>query len=274
MIELIVTMTIMILVAGITTGLIIGFQNQATNVGGTVNGARQAQIASTALVQYLRAAIQIAGDPPLNSASPPAPTTPVLANAQPDSLGVVADVGTATVVTGTTTTNSEQPTLTPIYATYAPGGVGLPTGTGRLTVTFGCGTATPPTTSPTTGCSSNGTRTVTTFYVLAPTQPIFTYYEYTPAPYTSPPNTTNVEGTIEALPSGFPASCLSNVVAVGINVSFFAGPEAVPTRGYAGDIATTLNTIIYLHNTVDYGTPPTTTTTVVTGTTTANPCYA
>ena len=67
------------------------------------------------------------------------------------------------------------------------------------------------------------------------------------------------------------SSCLSSIVAVGIDVSFFAGPEAIPTRGYAADIATTLNTIVYLHNTVAYGTPATTTT-VVTGTTSASTC--
>lgn len=265
MIELIVTMSILILVMGIATGFIIGFQNQSTNVGGTVNGARQAQLASTALVQYLRATIQIAGDPPITSGGS-VNTTPVIANAGADNLGVVADVGTAT--------DSETPTLTAIYASYVAGGTGLPTGTGRLLVTFGCGTTTPPTTSSTTGCNSNGTKTVTTFYVLAPSQPIFTYYEYTPAPYTSPPNTSNVQGSIEALPSGFGSSCLDNIVAIGINASFFAGPEAVPTRGYAGDIATTLNTIVYLHNTVAYGTSPTTTTSTVTTTTSANSCYS
>ena len=73
LIELIVTMAILLMVTVITSGLIIGFQQQNQNVGATVNGSRQAQIAGTALIQYLRAAVQIAGSPPLTGS--PTPTT-------------------------------------------------------------------------------------------------------------------------------------------------------------------------------------------------------
>jgi hypothetical protein len=241
-----VTMAIMLLVMTIASGLIIGFQQQTQNVAATVNGARQAQIASTALIQYLRGAIQIAGVPPLTGTPTPTTlnTTALLTNAEPNSLGVVADVGTATA--------AESPTLTPIYSYYTSGTHALPTGTGTLQVQFGCGPVYG-------GCASGLTHVVSTFFVLSPTQPIFTYYQYSVAPFTSPPNYTNVQGSLVAIPfSGTPASIptasLSSIVAVGIDVSFFAGPEALPTRGYAADIATTLNTIVYLHNTVKYGT--------------------
>jgi prepilin-type N-terminal cleavage/methylation domain-containing protein len=243
LIELIVTMAVMALVMVIASALIIGFQQQTQNVAATVNGARQAQIASTALIQYLRAAIQIAGSPPLTGSSlTTLNTTPLAANASANSLGVIADVGTATA--------GETPTLTPIYATYTAGTGSLPTGTGTLAVQFGCNAA--------QGCASGVTHIVTTFFVLSPSQPIFTYYKYSPAPYSSPPDTTNVEGSLVAIPfvgSSIPAASLSSIVAVGIDVSFFAGPEDLPTRGYAADIATSLNTTVYLHNTVDYGSP-------------------
>ncbi len=256
MIELIVTMAIMLVIMGIMSAFMVGFQQQNENVGSTVNGSRQAQIAGTALIQYLRAAVQIAGSPPINgTCSSPTTlnTTPVVANAGTNSLAVVADVGTPTA--------TETPTLTPIYVTYTPGTRPLPYGTGTLSVQFGYAGG--------TGCT---VRVVKTFYILAPSTPIFTYYGYTSAPYTSPPNTTNVQGTIAPIPSGSLSACLSSIVAIGIDATFFAGPRAVPTRGYAADVATTLNTTVYLHNTVAYGVPATTTSTVVTGTTLANQC--
>jgi prepilin-type N-terminal cleavage/methylation domain-containing protein len=251
LIELVVTMAILLVIMAIMSAFMVGFQQQNENVGSTVNGSRQAQIAGTALIQYLRAAVQIAGSPPLTGSPTPTTlnTTPLLANAGTNQLGIVADVGTPTA--------AETPTLTPIYVTYTPGTRPLPYGTGTLTVQFGYGST---------------VRIVKTFYVLAPSTPIFTYYAYTSAPYTSPPNTTNVQGTIAPIPSASLSACLSSIVAVGIDATFFAGPRAVPTRGYAADVATTLNTVVYLHNTIAYGVPATTTTTVVTGTTLANQC--
>jgi prepilin-type N-terminal cleavage/methylation domain-containing protein len=260
LIELIVTMSIMLIIMVIMSAFMVGFQQQNENVGSTVNGSRQAQIAGTALVQYLRAAVQIAGSPPINGtcATPTTlNTTPLSTNAGTDNLGVVAYAGNPSTPASPTAT----PTLTPIYVTYTPGTRPLPYGTGTLTVQFGYAGG--------TGCT---VRIVKTFYVLAPSAPIFTYYAYTSAPYTSPPNTTNVQGTIAAIPTGSVSACLSSIVAIGIDATFFAGPRAVPTRGYAADVATTLNTIVYLHNTVAYGVPATTTTTVVTGTTIASSC--
>ncbi len=256
LIELIVTMAIMLVIMAVMSAFMVGFQQQNENVGATVNGARQAQIAGTALIQYLRATVQIVGSPPINGTcrSPTTlNTTPVLANAGTNSLGVVADVGTPAA--------AETPTLTPVYVTYTPGTRPLPYGTGTLSVQFGYNGG--------TGCT---VRVVKTFYMLAPSTPIFTYYAYTSAPYTSPPNTTNLQGTIAPIPSGSLSACLSSIVAIGIDATFFAGPRAVPTHGYAADVATTLNTIVYLHNTIAYGLPATTTTTVVTGTTLANQC--
>lgn len=254
LIELIVTMAIMALVMVIASGLIIGFQQQTQNVGATVNGARQAQIAGTALIQYLRAAIQIAGSPPLQPGSP-TPTilnpTAAIANAGPNSLGVVANVGTPSCLSPAPWTSCETPVLTPIYAYYTAGTHSLPTGTGVLQVQFGCGPVYG-------GCASGVTHVVSTFFVLSPSAQIFTYYMYTSQPYTSPPNTTNVQGSLQAITQTQlalnPTLYLPQIVAIGMDVSFFAGPEAIPTRGYAADIATTLNTIVYLHNTVNYGT--------------------
>lgn len=242
-VELTITMVIMAIVSAITFGLFVGIEQQSVNVNASINGARQAQLAGTSLIQYLRTAVQIAGNPPLSGTPPTTLTPAVAANAMPGSIGVVSDVGNS---------GGATPNLTPIYATFTAGTGHLPTGTGTLAVTIGFGSS---------------TRTVKTFNVLSPSagHPLFTYYVYTSPPFTAPPNTTNLQGDIEPLSSGFSASCLPLIVAIGVNVSFFAGPEDTPTRGYAADVATTVSTIIYLHNSVSYGSPTTTTLPTETG---------
>lgn len=250
LIELTVTMAVLLVVTSITFGMIVGIEQQNENVQATIGGARQSQIAGTALVQYLRAAVQIAGSPPVVNGTPQTVNTPAsTANATSTNLGVVTYTGNPS--------NGASPTLVPVYATYTAGGVtSQQLGTGKLTVVFGYGTS---------------TETVKTFDVLAPAAnaPIFTYYEYTPPPY----GTSNPQGSLQALSSGAlsQTSCLANIVAIGIDVSFLAGPGVLPTRGYAADVATTLDTTVFLHNATYYGTSPTTTTTVVSG---QQSCYS
>jgi prepilin-type N-terminal cleavage/methylation domain-containing protein len=262
LIELSVTMAILLVVTSITFGLIVGIEQQNTNVQATIGGARQAQIASTALVQYLRAAVQIAASPPVVLVGSPTPVqeinTPAsTTNATSSSLGVVTYTGNPS--------NGVSPTLVPVYAAYTAGAPnhGFDVGTGKLSVTFGYGTS---------------TQTVKTFDVVAPSPTscvtacvpqIFTYYEYTPPPYGSG----NPQGSLQALSSGAlgQTNCLANIVAVRLQAIFLAGPGATPTRGFAADVATDLNTLIFLHNATDYGISPTTTTVAVTG---QQSCYS
>jgi len=71
--------------------------------------------------------------------------------------------------------------------------------------------------------------------VAGVTQPTFTYYK------------DNGAGGLTALTSPVPACAYPEIYAVGIQVSFLAGPQR-PTEGYAADQATTLLTTIYLRN--------------------------
>lgn len=78
--------------------------------------------------------------------------------------------------------------------------------------------------------------------------PVFTYYEY------------GAGGQLVALPIvPVPACALSKIVAIGIHVTFLAGPQ-VPTPGFAADLPTTLQTTVYLHG-LSGAPPPSTTTT-------------
>ncbi len=90
--------------------------------------------------------------------------------------------------------------------------------------------------------SHSGTsRILGTYYVLAPTGSIFTYYDYIPGQ----------SGSLQAMAfqgGSIPSCAYWKIAAVGINVSFFANPEDLPTRGYAADIATTLSTTVFLRN--------------------------
>jgi hypothetical protein len=65
-----------------------------------------------------------------------------------------------------------------------------------------------------------------------------------------------------------PACAINEVAAVGIHITFLAGPQ-VPTEGYAADEPTTLDTIVYLRGSAM---ATTTTTAPTTTTTTTAPC--
>lgn len=210
LVELSVTLIITGIIFGLTFGLIIGLQQQQLNIRATVAGSQQSQLASQEVVQYLRA-----------GASPPAGTTE-----STTSVTLPAYVGTAV--------GAQNPQSATVQVTYAAGKAGSLVGTGTLDVTF-------------TGQPVSGpviVRKIATYFVLAPNAatPIFTYYEYAP---------TGAPGTLLKMASvPITQTCaLQKIVAVGVNVSFFAGPQATPTRGYAGDIATTLHTTVFLRNT-------------------------
>jgi len=211
LVEIIITMLVLTVVFGITMGLIIGLRQQQVNLSATVAGANQSELASQEVVQYLRAA-----------SSPPSGAIET-----PSSFSFPAYIGASSGL---------LPESVTITATYTAGVVG-PTGTGTLAITF-------------TGQPVSGpvlTRKVATYFVLAPTSaatPIFTYYEYA---------TGGTPGTLQAIsmtgsPLQMENACLGDIVAVKVDASFFAGPQDTPTRGYAADTATTIQTTVYLRN--------------------------
>jgi prepilin-type N-terminal cleavage/methylation domain-containing protein len=208
LVELVVTMLILSIVFGITMGLIIGLKQQQVNLSATAAGLSESQLASQEVVQYLRAA-----------------SSPVSGSAE-TATGFVLPAYIGSSISPTIMT----PQSVTISAQYATGAVGGLTGTGTLDITF------------TGGAFS---RKIATYFVLSPnlSTPMFTYYQYNP---TSP-------GALQSIPlSGTPAEVpsaeLPDIVAVGINASFFAGPQDLPTRGYAIDISTTVNTTVFLRN--------------------------
>ena len=80
------------------------------------------------------------------------------------------------------------------------------------------------------------------------TSPVFTYYSYV--------GTTLTPLSIQ---NPVPACALNEIAAIGIHVTFLAGPQ-IPTEGYAADEPTTLDTIVYLRGSSTAATSTTTTT--------------
>ena len=233
LIELIITMLILSIVFGITMGLIIGLKQQQINLSATVAGASQSQLASQEVVQYLRAA-----------------SSPVSGSLETDNGFVLpAYIGAST------NPSVIAPQSVTISAQYTIGHAGGLTGTGTLDITF------------TGGAIS---RKIATYFVLSPATvpptPMFTYYEYNPA---SPGSLEMIPWVVGSNPLQINNLCLPDIVAVQIDASFFAGPQDLQTRGYAIDIATTVNTTVYLRNSnLVFGSTtvaPSTTTTVPVG---------
>jgi prepilin-type N-terminal cleavage/methylation domain-containing protein len=211
LIELIVTMLILAIVMGITMGLIIGLKQQQINLSATVAGANQSQLASQEVVQYLRAA-----------------SSPVSGSAETANGFVLpAYIGAST------NPSIILPQSVTISAQYTKGNAGL-TGTGTLDITF------------TGGAIS---RKIATYFVLSPgaSTPMFSYWMYNP---TSPGNLQMIPWVTTPLasPPQINNACLPYIVAVQVDASFFAGPQDLPTRGYAIDIATSVDTTVFLRN--------------------------
>ncbi len=94
--------------------------------------------------------------------------------------------------------------------------------------------------TPSTDCVT-GTANVYSEYFARPivvngvTQPTFTYYK------------DNGAGGLTKLATPVPACAYPEIYAVGIDLSFLAGPQR-PTEGYAADLASNLVSTIYLRN--------------------------
>lgn len=220
LVELTVTLAIMAIVVTLTVGLIVGLQKEQVNVNSTITGARQSQLASSEVVQYLRAA----ATPISASVSPPSPAYPSWFSGSysetDTSLELPVWIG---VQTAPSTPNVDILQLT-YQSSCTPA---CPAGAGELKVTI----------IGDTGKS----RTLATYAVVAPSTPIFTYYSYAP-------NTGDTQPM--AVPAGgITANCaLVQIVAVSINLSMFASGSHADTSPFAADLATTLQTTVYLRN--------------------------
>ena len=124
-------------------------------------------------------------------------------------------------------------------------------GTGRKDATFSV------TVTPSTNCVTGTSNTTSEYYsrpvvVGGVTQPTFTYYK------------DNGAGGLTALSAPVPACAYPEIYAIGIQLSFLAGPQ-MPTEGYLADQASALVTTIYLRN-------PTNVTSTSTSSTTTTAC--
>lgn len=232
LVELTVTLVIMAVVVGLTVGMIVGLQQEQVNVNNTVTGARQSQLASQEVVQYLRAA-----------------STPLSGYPSWFTGGYTETSSSLEmpVFVGDQSSPGSTPNVDVMRLTYNGSCTPkCPAGAGELQVTL---------------MGAKASRTVATYYVVAPAanQAIFTYYSYV---YVKGA-TTGATQVMSMPPGGITEDCaLIQIVAVSIDVSLFASGTHQLVSAYAADLATTLQTTIYLRNADD--TFSSTTTSVVT----------
>jgi len=256
--ELITVLAILAVVFTIVTSLFISFNQQTTNTQDSVVGIQEETQAQQTLIQYLRGASQLL--PVYNSAS-----TQVGPSAT--ELDATTSEGFNTSTYNSNCTNLDALWFKPSGALHADA---------QFDITFDVPASGPPSGlpwsslipgevpaafTPASSCTpvSPKPRTVATYYALSSqTSPVFTYYWWVNSVLTALPVQTPV----------VPACAINEVAAVGIHITFLAGPQ-VPTEGYAADEPTTLDTIVYLRGSAM---ATTTTTAPTTTTTTTAPC--
>jgi prepilin-type N-terminal cleavage/methylation domain-containing protein len=256
--ELITVLAILAVVFTIVTSLFISFNQQTTNTKDSVIGIEEETQAQQTLIQYLRGASHLL--PAYNSYG--TQVTP-----SPTELDAITSEGF-----NTSTYNSNCTNLDALW--FKPSGVanadaqfditfdvpasGPPSGPPWSSLT---GVDVPAAFTPASTCTPASTkaRTVATYFALSSqTSPVFTYYYWDNTVLTLLPDQTPV----------VPACAINEVAAVGVHITFLAGPQ-VPTEGYAADEPTTVDTIVYLRGSAMASTATTSTTTT---TTTTAPC--
>lgn len=221
LVELLVTLLIIAVVIPLAFGLIKNLVQQSQNVHDTVTGIQQDQTAGEALLQYLHGASVI-----LPGSGPTTLNANILA-------GVNSSATPYTSTLQATLTNSASPNDDATFTT----------------------TLTP----------SGGTATNVGTYDAVNSSAVFTYY-YNTSTSTSTSTTTSSTSTTTSV-SGLSSTStpttaeLSEIVAVGVSVTFLAGPH-VPTEGFQAVHPTTFQTTVYLQNAA--GAPAPASSTVVT----------
>jgi prepilin-type N-terminal cleavage/methylation domain-containing protein len=251
--ELITTLAILSIVFTIVTSLFISFNQQATNTQDSVTAVRQETQAGQTLVQYLRGASQVLAVYD-SSGSQVGPS--------PNELDAVTSAGFNSTTYSSGCTNIDALWYKPsgsIHDAQFDITFDLPAAgpaNGAETPPLPWSAVTPaidvPTAfNPASGCTPASTtpRTVATYYALrTQTAPIFTYYDYVGTTLTP-----------LAIQNPVPACAINEIAAIGIHITFLAGPQ-VPTEGYAADQPTTLDTVVYLRGSSTAATSTTTTT--------------
>ena len=252
--ELITVLAILAVVFTIVTSLFTSFNQQTTNTKDSVVGIQEETEAQQTLIQYLRGASQL---------------LPVYASSGAQ-VGPSATELDAITTEGfnTSTYNSNCTNLDALW--FVPSGVAHPDA--QFDITFDVPASGPPSGQPwssitpavdvptaftpastCTPTASPKPRTVATYYALSTqnmtTSPVFTYYYWNNTVLTALPLQSGV----------LPACAINEVAAVGVHITFLAGPQ-VPTEGYAADEPTTLDTIVYLRGSAMAAAAPTTTT--------------
>ena len=255
--ELITVLAILAVVFTIVTSLFTSFNQQTTNTKDSVVGIQEETEAQQTLIQYLRGASQLL---PVYAGS-------VQVGPSATELDAITSEGFNTTNPNSNTYyNSNCTNLDALW--FVPSGVAHPDA--QFDITFDVPATGPPSGQPwssitpavdvptaftpaSTCTPTSPTRTVATYYALSSqnmtTSPVFTYYYWN-----------NTVLTALALQNGvLPACAINEVAAVGVHLTFLAGPQ-VPTEGYAADEPTTLDTLVYLRGSAMAAAAPTTTT--------------
>ncbi len=256
--ELITVLAILAVVFTIVTSLFISFNQQTTNTQDSVVGIQEETQAQQTLIQYLRGASQLL--PAYNSYG-------TQVGPSSTELDAITTEGFNTTTYNSNCTNLDALWFKPVGAVHADA---------QFDITFDVPAAGPPSGlpwsslipvdvpaafTPASSCTPASTkpRTVATYFALSSqTSPVFTYYFWNNSVLTALPVQTPY----------VPACAINEIAAVGIHITFLAGPQ-VPTEGYAADEPTTLDTIVYLRGSAMASSATTSTTTT---TTTTAPC--
>lgn len=213
LIELLVAMAVLAIIVPVIFGLIENLSQQSVDLHDTVLGLKQDQTAGNALLEYLHGAVTVL----------PGSTQTTLV---------------ASIEAGYNTTTGTQDIATLEAQLVPPSGSNVDASF-VVSITPQGGTPHP----------------IGTYYVVNTTDP-FTYYYYTTSGTTAPscgsttPTTTTnpPDATGQVLVGTFdPCAVLANVVAVGVDVTFLAGPQK-PLQGFQAIQPTTFQTTVYLQN--------------------------
>lgn len=212
-VEMVVTLLVVAIVVPLAYGLVGNISQQSVDLHDTILGLQQDQTAGDALLQYLHGAVTVL----------------------PGSDATTLD---ATIEAGYNTATATQDIATLQAQLVPPAGPGLDA---SFVVTL----------TPQGGSAAS----VGTYYAVDSADP-FTYYYYasagttspscdsvTPTTTTDPPDATGQElvGTHD------PCAVLGQVVAVGVDVTFLAGPQQ-SRQGFQAVQPTTFQTTVYLQN--------------------------
>lgn len=291
LVEMIVVLVVISIIVTLSTTLIINANQQTTDMLDTIKGIESQTGAEQAFINFLRGSTELLTV--YNSSG----TQIGPSNSQ---LDMVVNEGfkTASGPSNWGQTQPYQSNCTNVDALYwAPStpvgadaqftvsadipGTGIPnmnpwSGVAALgTGPFNYTPASPCTPPVATGVNPPLIHGISNYYALAnQPDPVFTYWAWTQNLATTSTTTTvarpEIPPDLVQLPvnaSGvLPACAVSDVAAVGVHVTFLAGPQT-PHEGFAADEPTTLNTLIFLIGNSTSG--ATTTTSSTTSTTVA-----